>query len=550
MAGTRISPQQFDLSNRTGFVLFFALAILGGQFYVSAMWLDVEPFIDREEPWLQALLIRGTVVKAMLVQAVLMGLVMRSRLREHLSALLDSSGAQISWSILAIQCTTFAASFWLAAQLYTDPFPFTGWHWPVLIGWLSSMLVALVLAFLVFAPASYWIAFIRRESKAVLLGFAFLASYLLVFQHWIDFASDWLWANDSPLRLATLKASAHLLTAIYPELLVDIEGAILGNQSFAVFISNECAGIEGVVLLTALVSAYLYFFRQYLKFPQALALLAIAIPLSLCANVLRIVALVMVGIEWSPHWAMEGFHTYGGVVVVVFESALLIALSNTRWFSRKPARFRFGVDFETALLLPLLVLLAATLLTGLFTVQFNWGYPVRVLLVAATLLLCWRALKPICSVPSGSALAIGVIVAPIWILMIPADPAEDALFAASLFSASPWLIGSWMVLRLIGTCLTVPIAEELAFRGYLLSRLAGAKLTPDAGLPFSWFALIGTSLLFGALHGQWLAGSIAGLAYGWVRYRSGRLIDAIAAHATTNALLSLYVLATGHWSYW
>ena len=49
---------------------------------------------------------------------------------------------------------------------------------------------------------------------------------------------------------------------------------------------------------------------------------------------------------------------------------------------------------------------------------------------------------------------------------------------------------------------------------------------------------------------DWLAGCLAGIAYAGVRYRRGQIGDAVVAHMTTNGLLSLYVLLTGHWSYW
>jgi membrane protease YdiL (CAAX protease family) len=55
---------------------------------------------------------------------------------------------------------------------------------------------------------------------------------------------------------------------------------------------------------------------------------------------------------------------------------------------------------------------------------------------------------------------------------------------------------------------------------------------------------------FGALHGRWLAGTLAGLCYALALYRRGRLGDAVLAHATTNALIAADVLATGTWSLW
>jgi len=57
-------------------------------------------------------------------------------------------------------------------------------------------------------------------------------------------------------------------------------------------------------------------------------------------------------------------------------------------------------------------------------------------------------------------------------------------------------------------------------------------------------------MLFGALHGRWLGGTLAGMAYALALYRRGEVVDAIVAHATTNALIAGFVLATGSWSLW
>jgi CAAX prenyl protease-like protein len=93
------------------------------------------------------------------------------------------------------------------------------------------------------------------------------------------------------------------------------------------------------------------------------------------------------------------------------------------------------------------------------------------------------------------------------------------------------------------------VVEELAFRGYLTSRIIG-----DKGLKvgqFTWFSFLLSSLLFGLFHqSHWLAASVAGMAYALVLYRRRQLMDAVLAHATTNAMIASYVLITGRWSVW
>ena len=69
-------------------------------------------------------------------------------------------------------------------------------------------------------------------------------------------------------------------------------------------------------------------------------------------------------------------------------------------------------------------------------------------------------------------------------------------------------------------------------------------------LPLNWIAIAASSLAFGLLHGAWLAGTLAGLAYAWARYRRARVLDAVLAHMVTNALVTIYVLLTARWVYW
>jgi CAAX prenyl protease-like protein len=68
---------------------------------------------------------------------------------------------------------------------------------------------------------------------------------------------------------------------------------------------------------------------------------------------------------------------------------------------------------------------------------------------------------------------------------------------------------------------------------------------------FSWFSFLVSSVAFGVLHGEaWIAGVVAGMMFAVALYSRRRLFDAVVAHATTNALLSAYVIATRSWSQW
>ena len=105
-----------------------------------------------------------------------------------------------------------------------------------------------------------------------------------------------------------------------------------------------------------------------------------------------------------------------------------------------------------------------------------------------------------------------------------------------------------MALRVIGFVLIVPIAEELVFRGYLHRALVSRRFDEAQPAQFGWAAFIFTSLLFGAMHGRWLAGALAGAAFAFALYRSKSLTGPIVAHAAANGAIALWAIAMRDWA--
>jgi len=59
------------------------------------------------------------------------------------------------------------------------------------------------------------------------------------------------------------------------------------------------------------------------------------------------------------------------------------------------------------------------------------------------------------------------------------------------------------------------------------------------------------AVAFGVTHGgMWLPGVFAGVAYGLLAIKTGKLGEAVAAHATTNALIAAAVLLFDQWQLW
>ncbi len=96
----------------------------------------------------------------------------------------------------------------------------------------------------------------------------------------------------------------------------------------------------------------------------------------------------------------------------------------------------------------------------------------------------------------------------------------------------------------------VPIAEEVAYRGYLMRRLTSPDFESIPLTAVRLPAILVTAVVFGLAHGAlWLPGIAAGVAYGLLVVRRGTIGEAVAAHATTNALVAVTVLTWDQWQF-
>jgi CAAX prenyl protease-like protein len=225
------------------------------------------------------------------------------------------------------------------------------------------------------------------------------------------------------------------------------------------------------------------------------------------------------------------------------------ATSRFDWFTNRPGTRIFHLTEENILLVPELALLAVSLATLLFTASFDWLYPLRVVVVGAILFHLRKSFNLGTLRLNPLAIGIGIAIFFMWIMVVPASAEKSQAFSTALFSAPYIGVACWILFRTVGAIIIVPFAEELAFRGFLLSYLE--KTLSGFSSPARQIgATLISSLFFGALHGSWLAGTLAGIGIAGARYHRGQLFDAISAHMTANLLLGAYVLTGGHWSYW
>ena len=178
-------------------------------------------------------------------------------------------------------------------------------------------------------------------------------------------------------------------------------------------------------------------------------------------------------------------------------------------------------------------------------------YPVKTILVAASLIYFWNAYKQeIRFTFSWLAVISGVVVFFVWVLPEGLYPQIGHSEFNPYEQASGYGVYFLIAFRLVGASLIVPIMEELFWRSFALRFAIRSDFKSVPLGHFSWFSFILISLLFGFEHHRWLVGIFAGMVYAGVLYRRRNLFDPILSHAITNFLLGLYVVLTHQWSFW
>ena len=186
----------------------------------------------------------------------------------------------------------------------------------------------------------------------------------------------------------------------------------------------------------------------------------------------------------------------------------------------------------------------------------TWLVVARGAIIALVLLWFWRGYselrKPAPARPADWALAVGGGIA-VFLAWIAIDQDWTVLSRSAgyrpLFAdgSVDWVQG---FARLAGFALVVPVMEELFWRSLVLRWIERHEFLSLAPREVGWRAFAITTVLFALEHDRWLAGAIAGAAYNWLYMRSENLWVPIVAHATTNAVLGLWVLQTGRWEFW
>ena len=542
---------------------------LVGRLYLIAAILSLEllvrwPVVAHPD------LAQALTVPAIVAYALFLGL-------GHLRIKEFKENLPIGWALFLAHVMCFAA--YVAGTLAVlrgsvVPAPF------FLFGLGCVHLASMGLLLLAFVPARAWVEAVRRTGKLWMWACAgALVAWLprTPEQHLL-----WKWPEYWPVRWLQGVTYGMVRTVLgwwLPNVTGDVSNFTIGSGQFIAQVNDSCSGVEGLVLVLLFTGIWLFFFRREIRFPQALVLVPVALGTMWVLNVFRIAALIVVGVRWGGEAAVYGFHSEAGwiaftAVALGFSLAMLrvpgmrkdgtgpevastgskVPTAGAEWASR--AEIAGESAATPAYLVPFLAIIAAS-----FISRLAWGgagtgfealYGLRFVAAGVALWAFRGELRKLDWRFGWIGPAVGAAVFVVWVAPEMWGKGSGPSGLGTALAALPaWERLGWLAVRVTAAVVTVPMAEELAFRGYLARRLMDREFDQVAFAALGAVPIAVSSLAFGSMHGsQWAVGIVAGVAYVLVVKRTGRIGDAVAAHATSNLLLAVWVLGRADWGMW
>lgn len=105
--------------------------------------------------------------------------------------------------------------------------------------------------------------------------------------------------------------------------------------------------------------------------------------------------------------------------------------------------------------------------------------------------------------------------------------------------------------RFFGSSVVVPIMEEVFWRGFLMRYLINEDFEKEPLARYTAASFWITTAAIVMVHAdQYGVAFIYGALMGWWFLRTKSVGDAVLAHAVSNLLLNIWVIATGTWYFW
>jgi len=207
-------------------------------------------------------------------------------------------------------------------------------------------------------------------------------------------------------------------------------------------------------------------------------------------------------------------------------------------------------------IVPFVAFAALTMMQGSFgETGAYWLYTLKTLIGALLIWIVWKYVKEMRWKFSWEAIVAGVVVFLLWVGLDGRYPFffgnRDATFnPLQSYGEGNSLALIFIVIRVLGSSLVVPLLEEVFYRSFVYRVLAKSDFFSVPLSSLNWPAFIIVGVAFGFAHYEWLPGILCAFIYQGLVIRKGRLGDAITAHTITNFLLGLWVVYKSAYHFW
>lgn len=485
---------------------------------------------------------------------------------KYKSVALTTGLERLPFSGRALLVHVAGASAVVALQLFLLRPNHSSLYSAAVVAWFVAVLGTAVSLTVALIPASLLIEWIRAFRSLWLYAALLAALAVYASDHLEGVWNGSLPAISGPVQSATYAGVRALLVLVFRDVFVSPALHTIGTATFRVEIAGGCSGIEGLGLILILTVGWLFYSRRELRLARALWLVPISLVVIWCLNILRIAALIAIGNAGYPNVAVNGFHAQAGWITLNAVAVGFLSITDRmQWFhvmDRTRVLPTPAVRNVAAIyLLPFLAIMGTSLITQAVSSGFEWLYPLR-LVVACAVLLYFRREYGLAAAPgagerrpdwrfSWPGPLAGLLVFLMWLVFARVVHLAPSGLGTSLAAFAPWQRWLWIAARVLAAVVTVPIAEELAFRGFLARRLMSADVESVPFRSLTVLSIVASSVAFGMLHGKlWMAGILAGLAFALVARLRNRLGEAVAAHAVANACIAIWVLSRGDYTLW
>ena len=123
------------------------------------------------------------------------------------------------------------------------------------------------------------------------------------------------------LRLIASALAAAILDGVGADVL-RVGTTITAPGGFAIDVASPCAGLRSIFALLALAAGYGYFTLD--GWWRRAALFALAVPIAIVGNIVRVLLICAVGLWCSPEFATGFYHDYSGYVVFIVAIAMMV----------------------------------------------------------------------------------------------------------------------------------------------------------------------------------------------------------------------------------